>query len=90
MARGKLVPLTYEEHVTLGVNLKAVREQLLTIVIRTSRGYGVSSRSVKLADQATVAVDRLRCELDSLLCQSLAPSDSSWRGVYYGKNSKSK
>lgn len=82
--RGKPVPLTYEEHVAFGVELKAIREQLLGILIRACSAYGVSSESVKQANRAVTSVDRLRCYLDGRLCESLPATDDSWRGVYYG------
>lgn len=83
----KLVPLTYAEHVALGAELKAMRERLLDIVIRSSRSYGVRASVTKRADRAAVSVDQLRCVLDSILCQSLPATDGSWCGVYYGNKS---
>lgn len=84
-ARRKSNPLTFEEHVALGDDLKVARDRLLKLVIRAYNSYGKSTRIGRRANRALISVDNLRCELDNLLCGSLPLTDDRWRGVYYGK-----
>lgn len=76
--------LTYAEHVTLGIELKAMRKRLIELLIRMSSNYGVSSKIVKETNRAYISIDHLRCELDNILCASLPANDDSWHHVYYG------
>ncbi len=86
MKRQKLASITYAEHVVIGSDLKNIRERLLQILIRNCRSYGPGSKAALATDRVIGAVDKLRCELDSRLCQSLPSNNDSWRGVYYGSN----
>ena len=88
MNRQKLVPLSYEEHVAIGKELKATRVRLRNLVLQLCRAYGVSSKPVKHADQAFDRLSLLRFELDNKLCGELPLTDDRWRGVYYGENTE--
>ena len=81
----KLEPLNYEEHVAIGAELKATREQLTALIVRLGHGYGTSSKATRYANQSFARLNLLRCELDNLLCTELPLTDDRWRGVYYGK-----
>ena len=56
---------TIEEHRKNAVLLSNMRHNLIELLIRTGKRYGVSSKEVKAILGAKLSLERLRCVLDS-------------------------
>lgn len=73
---------SYEEHITLGEQLKQARRIILPTVSTTGNRIGVSSQAYKSATRTLAWLDELRCRLDNVLCSDFPDRDT--QGVYYG------
>lgn len=60
--------LTLERHQALGPELKAVRDQLLTLAVEIGNAYPKQSRQARAAEKAYQALDGLRCAMDDAVC----------------------
>jgi hypothetical protein len=76
----KQLPLA--EHLSLGPELKAIRNRLLELSVRISNAYGTSDKRGRYAHQAYIAVDNLRCLLDD----DLLRDHPDQVRVYYGRD----
>lgn len=76
--------LTVEEHQQLGLRLAAIRDELLHLGTQLTNAYprsGLEAVPARRLDEARVAVDQARCELDhALFREHRAWTDTT---VYY-------
>jgi hypothetical protein len=74
----------YDQHLEIGRKLRAVREEMMTIMVEVSNGLGSSKRATVLSRQCLKNLESLRSELDNELCRNFP--DREFRGVYYGRS----
>ena len=80
--------LTPTDHRTLGLRLQGIHNELCSIYAQLEVAYPRSESAVKQAQEASKAVDKVRCRLDDLVAKEGQP-DISWGStirVYYGSN----
>ncbi len=78
-------PLSWEEHLELGRELKDIRERLLKIAVLVPNRVGKASKAASRAKAALQAVSGLKCELDSLVFEAFPEKGrEALLDVYYG------
>ena len=79
-------PLSWEEHLELGAELKSIRDRLLHIAMEMSNRVGKATKASRTAHAAQRSVDELKCEMDSLVFKAFPEKgfDDLVR-VYYGR-----
>lgn len=72
-----------EQHDQLGQELQAMRDRLTVIVTELSQAYPL--KLAGLAKKPLEQIDRLRCELDNIVCRENPGREDAIR-IYYRAN----
>jgi len=79
--------IDWPRHQEVGRRLKEIRAYLNQLSTELSGSYGVSSTVAARAEKAIAGLDKLRCELDDIVCRDFPSlSDKEVVSVYYGAN----
>ena len=73
------------QHITLGLQLVRIREELLNAAVALGNAYPKNAKQVRQARKAQAAVDELRNNLDSRSAEE-NPADTWSPTIYYGAN----
>jgi hypothetical protein len=78
-------PLSWEEHLDLGADLKDIHERLRKISMLVPNRVGKASKAASKAKAALKAVSGLKCELDSLVFEDFPEKGrEALLDAYYG------
>ena len=81
---GKKIGYTLEQHERLGLELQTMRDRLNKTFVDLQKNYRRDAKAIRKAGAALNAVDKLRSELDSLVCKEQAGNkDLECTKVYY-------
>lgn len=73
---------TIDEHKVMAKVIRGVHAELQTRYIELCSKYPMNSRLSRLAESSVKGIERLRCELDNVIC-SEHPEDRNIGSVYY-------
>lgn len=73
---------TIDEHKAMAKVIREVHAELQTRYVELCSKYPMSSRVARLAERSVKEIERLRCELDNVICSEHS-EDRNIGSVYY-------